>query len=103
VLNIATADGLTPTGSPIHAEELLLKGCESILVHNAFSKWRYLKCLSLMALRILYVTLKNKLKSIIVSISFETQNYNNQTAFDGYSRGRTTIDKSSGLPTEPIF
>jgi hypothetical protein len=39
------------------------------------------------------------LKSIIVSISFETQNYNNQTAFDGYSRGRTTIDKSSGLPT----
>ncbi|MFH6999694.1 gliding motility-associated C-terminal domain-containing protein, partial [Flavobacterium sp. FlaQc-57] len=35
---------------------------------------------------------------------FETQNYNNTTnAFDGTSRGRTTIKQSDGLPTGTYF
>jgi gliding motility-associated-like protein len=35
---------------------------------------------------------------------FETDNYNNTTNnFDGYSRGRTTISKSEGLPTGTYF
>jgi hypothetical protein len=38
------------------------------------------------------------------SISFETKNYNNQTnSFTGYSRGRTTVSQSSGLPTGTYF
>jgi hypothetical protein len=72
VLNIATADGLTPTGSPIHADSLTVEKLQywvGILVHNAFSQMEMeLKCLSLMALRILYVTLKIQLKSIIVEV-----------------------------------
>ncbi|SFF24960.1 T9SS type B sorting domain-containing protein, partial [Flavobacterium xueshanense] len=35
---------------------------------------------------------------------FETKNYNNQTNnFDGISRGRTTVNQSSGLPTGTYF
>ncbi|MCV9934585.1 gliding motility-associated C-terminal domain-containing protein, partial [Flavobacterium sp. LS1R47] len=35
---------------------------------------------------------------------FETRNYNNTTnAFDGYSRGRTTVKQSDGLPTGTYF
>ena len=35
---------------------------------------------------------------------FETTKYNNETnAFDGYSKGRTTISKSDGLPTGTYF
>jgi hypothetical protein len=35
---------------------------------------------------------------------FETTKYNNETnAFDGYSRGRTTISKSDGLPTGTYY
>ncbi|RXM42176.1 gliding motility-associated C-terminal domain-containing protein, partial [Flavobacterium sp. YO12] len=35
---------------------------------------------------------------------FETTNYNNETnAFDGTSRGRTTVKKSEGLPTGTYF
>ncbi|MBF7092358.1 gliding motility-associated C-terminal domain-containing protein, partial [Flavobacterium sp. ALJ2] len=35
---------------------------------------------------------------------FETKNYNNTTnSFDGYSRGRTTIKQSDGLPTGTYF
>ncbi|OXB20462.1 gliding motility-associated C-terminal domain-containing protein, partial [Flavobacterium tructae] len=35
---------------------------------------------------------------------FETHNYNNQTnAFDGISRGRTTVKQSDGLPTGTYF
>ena len=35
---------------------------------------------------------------------FETSNYNNTTnAFDGTSRGRTTVNKSDGLPTGTYF
>ncbi|NGY39002.1 gliding motility-associated C-terminal domain-containing protein, partial [Flavobacterium sp. XN-5] len=35
---------------------------------------------------------------------FETKNYNNTTnAFNGTSRGRTTIDQSSGLPTGTYY
>lgn len=35
---------------------------------------------------------------------FETKNYNNTTnAFDGISRGRTTVKQSDGLPTGTYF
>jgi hypothetical protein len=35
---------------------------------------------------------------------FETRNYNNETnAFNGYSNGRTTVGRSSGLPTGTYF
>ncbi|WP_243400402.1 T9SS type B sorting domain-containing protein [Flavobacterium alvei] len=35
---------------------------------------------------------------------FETDRYNNDTnAFEGYSKGRTTISKSDGLPTGTYF
>ena len=35
---------------------------------------------------------------------FETSNYNNTSnAFDGTSRGRTTVNKSDGLPTGTYF
>ncbi|MCC9070819.1 choice-of-anchor L domain-containing protein [Flavobacterium sp. F-65] len=35
---------------------------------------------------------------------FETRNYNNTTnAFDGFSRGRTTVSQPSGLPTGTYF
>ncbi|KFE97365.1 gliding motility-associated C-terminal domain-containing protein, partial [Flavobacterium hydatis] len=35
---------------------------------------------------------------------FETRNYNNTTnAFDGFSRGRTTVSEPSGLPTGTYF
>jgi gliding motility-associated-like protein len=35
---------------------------------------------------------------------FETKNYNNQTNnFEGISRGRTTVNQSSGLPTGTYF
>ncbi|WP_040474097.1 gliding motility-associated C-terminal domain-containing protein, partial [Flavobacterium frigoris] len=35
---------------------------------------------------------------------FETKNYNNETnSFTGYSKGRTTVSQSSGLPTGTYF
>ena len=35
---------------------------------------------------------------------FDTKNYNNTTnAFDGISRGRTTVSQSDGLPTGTYF
>ena len=114
VLNIATADGLTPTGSPIHAEDSLtvekasVLGCESILVHNAFSPngdgINEMFVIDGLEDTICYPENTVEIYNRWGVLVFETQNYNNQTnAFDGYSRGRTTIDKSSGLPTGTYF
>jgi hypothetical protein len=52
-----------------------------------------------------FVIQKIQLKSITDgSSSFETTGYNNVTnAFNGISRGRTTVSQSSGLPTGTYF
>jgi gliding motility-associated-like protein/uncharacterized repeat protein (TIGR01451 family) len=114
VLNIATADGLTPTGSPIHAEDSLtiekasVLGCESILVHNAFSPngdgINEMFVIDGLEDTICYPENAVEIYNRWGVLVFETQNYNNQTnAFDGYSSGRTTVSSSTGLPTGTYF
>jgi gliding motility-associated-like protein len=82
--------------------------CENILVHNAFSPNGDGKndVFVIDGIGDLTCYPENTVEiynrwGILV---FETHNYNNTTnAFDGTSRGRTTIRQSEGLPTGTYF
>ncbi|WP_413998983.1 gliding motility-associated C-terminal domain-containing protein [Flavobacterium sp. W1B] len=114
ITNIATADGVSPRGTPISASDTVIVekagvlGCESILVHNAFSPngdgINENFVIDGIDDTICYPENTVEIYNRWGVLVFETKNYNNQTnAFDGYSRGRTTISKSSGLPTGTYY
>ncbi|WP_031457513.1 gliding motility-associated C-terminal domain-containing protein [Flavobacterium chungangense] len=82
--------------------------CESVLVHNAFSPNGdgindFFK-IDNIDLTTCYPTNTVEIYNRWGILVFETTNYNNTTnAFDGTSRGRTTIKQSEGLPTGTYF
>jgi gliding motility-associated-like protein/uncharacterized repeat protein (TIGR01451 family) len=112
--NIATADGLTSNNTPIHATDTLtvekagVLGCGTIVVHNAFSpngdgineKFVIDNIIDTTCYPENTVEIYNRWGILV----YETKNYDNESnAFDGYSHGRTTVSKSSGLPTGTYF
>ncbi|MES2573745.1 MAG: gliding motility-associated C-terminal domain-containing protein [Bacteroidota bacterium] len=84
-------------------------GCEAVVVHNALSpNWDGVND------KLVIDGVEDNLcypSGIAVEIYnrwgvlvFETNKYNNETnAFEGYSKGRTTINKSDGLPAGTYF
>ncbi|HEX8017420.1 MAG TPA: gliding motility-associated C-terminal domain-containing protein, partial [Flavobacterium sp.] len=82
--------------------------CENVLVHNAFSPNGdgindFFK-IDNIDLTTCYPTNTVEIYNRWGILVFETTNYNNTTnAFDGTSRGRTTIKQSEGLPTGTYF
>ncbi|MCD0476781.1 gliding motility-associated C-terminal domain-containing protein, partial [Flavobacterium sp. EDS] len=89
-------------------DECKVLGCGNILVHNAFSpngdnfndKFVIDNIDNTTCYPDNTVEIYNRWGILV----FETRNYNNTTnAFEGFSRGRTTISESSGLPTGTYF
>ncbi|MCI9847009.1 gliding motility-associated C-terminal domain-containing protein [Flavobacterium pectinovorum] len=82
--------------------------CENVLVHNAFSPNGdgindFFK-IDNIDLTTCYPENTVEIYNRWGILVFETTNYNNTTnAFDGTSRGRTTIKQSEGLPTGTYF
>ncbi|WP_188726530.1 gliding motility-associated C-terminal domain-containing protein, partial [Flavobacterium limi] len=82
--------------------------CENVLVHNAFSPNGdgindFFK-IDNIDLTTCYPANTVEIYNRWGILVFETTNYNNTTnAFDGTSRGRTTIKQSEGLPTGTYF
>ena len=84
-------------------------GCEAVVIHNAFSPngdgINEQLVIDGVDSSICYpsginIEIYNRWGVLV----FETTKYNNETnAFDGYSRGRTTISKSDGLPTGTYY
>ncbi|WP_316634030.1 Ig-like domain-containing protein [uncultured Flavobacterium sp.] len=82
--------------------------CETILVHNAFSpngdniNDRFV--IDGIDDTVCYPSNDIEIYNRWGILVFETKNYNNTTnAFDGISRGRTTISQSDGLPSGTYF
>ncbi len=114
ITNVASATGLTPNQSEVTdsddavVEANIVLGCGSILVHNAFSpngdnqneKFVIDNIDDVLCYPNNSVEIYNRWGILV----YETKNYNNTTnAFDGISRGRTTIKQSDGLPTGTYF
>ena len=84
-------------------------GCESVVVHNAFTpNWDGINDVLIIDGvndDICYpsgigIEIYNRWGVMV----FETAKYNNETnAFEGYSKGRTTISQSDGLPAGTYF
>jgi gliding motility-associated-like protein/uncharacterized repeat protein (TIGR01451 family) len=114
VLNTANANGTLADGTPISGsgtvavEKATVLGCGTVVVHNAFSPngdgINELFIIDNIDDTVCYPENTVQIYNRWGVLVFETRNYDNQTnSFDGYSRGRTTIDKSSGLPTGTYF
>ncbi|MBE0390434.1 gliding motility-associated C-terminal domain-containing protein [Flavobacterium sp. PL002] len=114
VINIAYANGLTPNETPISAsddetvEAAIVLGCGSIIVHNAFTPngdgINELFTIDNIDDILCYPENQVEIYNRWGILVFETTNYNNKTnAFDGISRGRTTIKQSSRLPSGTYF
>ena len=115
VVNIAKATAKDPNGvaippasGTVTVEKASVLGCESIVVHNAFSPngdgINETFIIDGIGDTTCYPENTVEIYNRWGVLVFETTNYNNQTnVFDGYSRGRTTISKSSGLPTGTYY
>jgi gliding motility-associated-like protein len=89
-------------------EVAVVLGCESIVVHNAFSPNGDEKNAVFIIDNIedtaCYPENTVEIYNRWGVLVFETKNYNNRDkVFDGTSRGRTTISQSSGLPTGTYY
>jgi gliding motility-associated-like protein/uncharacterized repeat protein (TIGR01451 family) len=114
VTNTANANGKLLDGTPVNGsdtvevEKASVLGCESVLVHNAFSPngdgINELFVIDGLEDTICYPENTVEIYNRWGVLVFETRNYNNETnAFNGYSNGRTTVSRSSGLPTGTYF
>jgi gliding motility-associated-like protein/uncharacterized repeat protein (TIGR01451 family) len=114
VTNVATANGLTPNETPITdsddavVEAAIVLGCGTVTVHNAFSPngdgINELFIIDNIDDLLCYPDNTVEIYNRWGVLVFETTKYNNQTnAFDGYSRGRATINQSEGLPTGTYY
>jgi gliding motility-associated-like protein/uncharacterized repeat protein (TIGR01451 family) len=114
VLNVATANGTLPDGSTINGsgtvvvEKATVLACGTVIVHNAFSPngdgINELFNIDNLEDTICYPENTVEIYNRWGVLVFETKGYNNTTnAFDGTSRGRTTVSQSSGLPTGTYF
>jgi gliding motility-associated-like protein/uncharacterized repeat protein (TIGR01451 family) len=114
VTNIATANGLTPSNTPISDEDSVViekaqvLGCGTILVHNAFTpngddKNEVFKIDNIED-TLCYPENSVEIYNRWGILVYETKGYNNENnSFKGYSEGRVTVDKSAGLPTGTYF
>ena len=89
-------------------EVAVVLGCESIVVHNAFSpngdEKNAVFVIDNIEQTACYPENTVEIYNRWGVLVFETKNYNNTTnVFDGTSRGRTTISQSSGLPTGTYY
>jgi gliding motility-associated-like protein/uncharacterized repeat protein (TIGR01451 family) len=114
VTNTANANGKLLDGTPVNGsdtvevEKASVLGCESVLVHNAFSPngdgINELFVIDGLEDTICYPENTVEIYNRWGVLVFATRNYNNETnAFNGYSNGRTTVRRSSGLPTGTYF
>jgi gliding motility-associated-like protein len=82
-------------------------GCQSIVVHNAFSPNGDNKNATFVIDNIedtaCYPENTVEIYNRWGVLVFETKNYSTTNNFDGTSRGRTTISQSSGLPTGTYY
>ena len=89
-------------------EVAVVLGCESIVVHNAFSpngdEKNAVFVIDNIEQTACYPENTVEIYNRWGVLVFETKNYNNTTnVFDGTSRGRTTISQSTGLPTGTYY
>jgi gliding motility-associated-like protein len=89
-------------------EEEIVLGCGTVLVHNAFSPngdgVNEMFTIDNIDDTICYPENTVEIYNRWGVLVFETTGYNNVTnAFNGISRGRTTVSQSSGLPTGTYF
>ena len=114
VINTANANGLSPNNTAIsgsdtvEVDKSIVLGCGTILVHNAFSPngdgINEVFVIDNIDDAACYPENTVEIYNRWGVLVFETKNYNNQTNnFDGISRGRTTVNQSSGLPTGTYF
>ena len=114
IINIATANGVTPNNTPINAEDSVtvekagVLGCGTILVHNAFTPngddINEVFKIDNIEDTVCYPENSVEIYNRWGILVYETKGYNNQDkAFKGFSEGRVTIDKSAGLPTGTYF
>jgi gliding motility-associated-like protein/uncharacterized repeat protein (TIGR01451 family) len=114
VTNIVRATGNDTNGNPVNAQDTLViekaivLGCESILVHNSFTpngdgindKFEIENIEPSNCYPDNSIEIYNRWGVLV----FETKNYDNTTNFfDGYSKGRTTINSSEILPTGTYY
>jgi gliding motility-associated-like protein len=112
VFEYKVTDGTCPLSIKINMNvnfDCKVLGCEAVVVHNAFTPngdgINELLVIDGVEDNICYpsgisVEIYNRWGVLV----FETTKYNNTSnAFDGYSRGRTTISQSDGLPTGTYF
>jgi gliding motility-associated-like protein/uncharacterized repeat protein (TIGR01451 family) len=114
VINIASATGLTPNNinvsnsDTVVVEKSIVLPCGLVTVHNAFSPngdgINELFIIDNIDNTNCYPENTVEIYNRWGVLVFETKGYNNTTnAFNGTSRGRTTIDQSSGLPTGTYY
>ncbi|WP_366183063.1 gliding motility-associated C-terminal domain-containing protein [Flavobacterium ovatum] len=117
VTNTANAVGLTITNNEVPAlpdsktaEKATVLPCESIYIYNAFSpngdgiNEKFIVDGFRSEFKICYPENTVEIYNRWGVLVFETKNYDNETNFfEGYSRGRTTVSESSGLPTGTYF
>jgi len=88
-------------------EVAVVLGCQSIVVHNAFSPNGDNKNATFVIdniTDICYIDNTVEIYNRWGVLVYETKNYDNTTKFfDGNSGGRTTIKQSEGLPTGTYF
>ena len=107
-----STDGTCPTTIKINMNvnfDCKVLGCDAIVVHKAFTPngdgTNEKLVIDGVDASICYpsgvsIEIYNRWGVLV----FETNKYNNETnAFEGYSKGRTTISKSDGLPTGTYF
>ncbi|WP_255312602.1 gliding motility-associated C-terminal domain-containing protein, partial [Flavobacterium flevense] len=114
ITNIATASGLTPNNNPVEAEDTVIVeragvlGCGTIEVHNAFTPNGDGTNDNFVIDNITDTTCYPENTVEIYNrwgiLVYETKGYDNvNNAFKGYSEGRVTVDKSTGLPAGTYF
>ena len=102
VINLTNCDDATVT-----IDVATVLGCQSIVVHNAFSPNGDNKNATFVIDNIedtaCYPENTVEIYNRWGVLVFETKNYSTTNNFDGTSRGRTTISQSSGLPTGTYY